>query len=143
MFGEAVVFFRPELAQDFPFIRKQGMQLCSKMRFIAAQFLALLENELWRENAARANAMARLLAERLAQAPGVRMVQPVQTNAVFAGLTPRAIARLRERFAFHVWDHAQNVVRFMTSFATTEDEVRAFALAVRTMAEEEETPGGG
>lgn len=135
MFGEAVVFFRPELAQDFPYIRKQGMQLCSKMRFIAAQFLALLEGELWRENAATANAMARLLAEELAGAPGVRITQSPQTNAVFAALAPRVIERLQRRFAFYTWDHEQNVVRFMTSFATTEAEVRAFAQAVRQAAQ--------
>jgi len=138
MFGEAVVFFRPELARDFPFIRKQGMQLCSKMRFIAAQFLALLDGELWRENAAQANAMARLLAEELADAPGVRITQSPQTNAVFAALAPRVIERLHRRFAFYTWDHEQGVVRFMTSFATTEAEVRAFAQAVR----EEAAPAG-
>lgn len=135
MFGEAVVFFRPELAQDFPYIRKQGMQLCSKMRFIAAQFLALLEGELWRENAANANAMARLLAEELAGAPGVRITQSPQTNAVFAALAPQAVEDLQQRFAFYTWDHEQNVVRFMTSFATTEAEVRAFAQAVRQAAQ--------
>jgi threonine aldolase len=135
MFGEAVVFFRPELARDFPYIRKQGMQLCSKMRFIAAQFLALLEGELWRENAARANAMARLLAEELAGAPGVRITQATQTNAVFAALAPRVIEELQRRFAFYTWDHEQGVVRFMTSFATTEAEVRTFAQAVRQAAQ--------
>jgi len=131
MFGEAVVFFRPELARDFAFIRKQGMQLCSKMRFIAAQFLALLENNLWRENAAQANAMANLLAEKLAGAPGVTIAQKPQTNAVFATLAPAAIARLQERFAFYTWDVERNLVRFMTSFATDEAEVEAFASAVR------------
>lgn len=131
MFGEAVVFFRPELAQDFAFVRKQGMQLCSKMRFIAAQFLALLENGLWRENAANANAMARLLADRLAGAPGVHITQAVETNAVFARLSPAAIARLQARFAFYTWNHEEHVVRWMTSFATTEAEVEAFAAAVR------------
>jgi len=131
MFGEAVVFFRPELAQDFPFIRKQGMQLCSKMRFIAAQFLALLEGDLWRENAAQANAMARLLAERVAGIPGVRVTQQPQTNAVFAQLAPAVIARLQARFAFYVWDVEQSVVRWMTSFATTGAEVEQFARAVR------------
>lgn len=134
MFGEAVVFFRPELARDFPFIRKQGMQLCSKMRFIAAQFLALLDGELWRENAAQANAMARLLAEELADAPGVRITQSPQTNAVFAALAPQAIEGLQRRFAFYTWDHERSVVRFMTSFATTEAEVRVFAQAVRQAA---------
>ncbi|MBU1228665.1 MAG: aminotransferase class V-fold PLP-dependent enzyme [Proteobacteria bacterium] len=131
MFGEAVVFFRPDLARDFPFIRKQGMQLCSKMRFIAAQFLALLDGGLWRANAAQANAMARLLADKVAGIPGLRLTQPVETNAVFASLAPRAIARLQERFAFYVWDHERHVVRWMTSFATTEAEVEAFAAAVR------------
>ncbi len=135
MFGEAVVFFRPELARDFPYIRKQGMQLCSKMRFIAAQFLALLDGELWRENAARANAMARLLAQELADAPGVRITQATQTNAVFAALAPRVIESLQQRFAFYTWDHEQGVVRFMTSFATTEAEVRTFARAVRQAAQ--------
>jgi len=135
MFGEAVIFFRPELAADFPFIRKQGMQLCSKMRFIAAQFLALLEGGLWRKNAQNANAMARLLAEKLADAPGVRIVQTPQTNAVFAALKPRVIESLQRRFAFYTWDYAANVVRFMTSFATTEAEVEAFAQAVRQEAQ--------
>jgi len=131
MFGEAVVFFRPELARDFAFIRKQGMQLCSKMRFIAAQFLALLENDLWRENASHANAMAQYLADKLAGAPGVVIAQKPQTNAVFAELAPAVIARLQERFAFYTWDHERNLVRFMTSFATTEAEVEIFAAAVR------------
>jgi Threonine aldolase len=131
MFGEAVVFFRPEFAAEFPYLRKQAMQLCSKMRFIAAQFLALLENGLWRENAANANAMARLLAEKLEGAPGVTIAQRPQTNAVFATLAPAVIERLQARFAFYTWDFEQNLVRFMTSFATTEAEVEAFAAAVR------------
>jgi len=131
MFGEAVIFFRPELAQDFQYLRKQAMQLCSKMRFIAAQFLALLEHDLWRENAANANAMARLLAERVEGIPGVQISQAPQTNAVFATLRPEVIARLQKRFAFYVWNHEANLVRWMTSFATTEAEVEAFAEAVR------------
>ena len=130
MFGEAVVFFRPELAQDFAFIRKQGMQLCSKMRFIAAQFLALLEGELWWQNAQNANAMARLLAHKVEGIPGVTITQPVATNAVFAQLAPEVIARLQARFAFYVWNYEENVVRWMTSFATTEAEVETFAQAV-------------
>jgi len=135
MFGEAVILFRPEFVGDFPFIRKQGMQLCSKMRFIAAQFLELLRDDgegcLWRENAARANAMARLLAGRVEDIPGVTLTQQPQTNAVFARLSPAVIARLQARFAFYIWNQEQNVVRWMTSFATTEAEVEAFAAAVR------------
>ena len=131
MFGEAVVFFRSGLAEDFRYIRKQGMQLCSKMRFIAAQFLALLDNGLWLQNARHANAMARLLADKVAAIPGVELTQPVETNAVFARLAPAAIGRLQSRFAFYTWNHADNVVRWMTSFATTEAEVEAFAEAIR------------
>lgn len=131
MFGEAVVFFRAELSRDFQYLRKQGMQLCSKMRFISAQFLALLSDGLWLENARRANAMARLLADRLSGAPGVELTQPVQTNAVFARLAPAAIERLQARFAFYTWNHQEHVVRWMTSFATTKAEVEAFAEAVR------------
>lgn len=131
MFGEAVVLFRAELARDFQYIRKQNMQLCSKMRFISAQFLALLRGGLWLENARRANAMARLLADRLADAPGVEITQPVQTNAVFARLAPSVIERLQARFAFYTWDQQEHVVRWMTSFATTKAEVEAFAAAVR------------
>lgn len=139
MFGEAVVFFKPELARDFQYLRKQGMQLCSKMRFIAAQFLALLSGKgndgLWLENARQANAMARLLAEKVRGVPGVELTQPVETNAVFARLAPAAIERLQARFAFYTWNHADNVVRWMTSFATTEAEVEAFAAAVRQEAQ--------
>jgi len=131
MFGEAVVFFRPEFAEEFQYIRKQNMQLCSKMRFIAAQFLALLDGELWLTNAGHANAMARLLAKKVAGIPGVRITQQPQTNALFASLAPAVIERLQARFAFYVWNHEDSVVRWMTSFATTEAEVEAFAAAVR------------
>ena len=84
MGGEAVIFFRPELAVNTPFIRKQGMQLSSKMRFISAQFLALFENDLWRHNAAHANAMAQRLHDAVVDIPGVTITQKVQANGVFA-----------------------------------------------------------
>ena len=127
MFGEAVVFFDSELAKDFKYVRKQSMQLHSKMRFIAAQFEALLEDELWRANAAHANAMARLLAERASDVPGVEITAPVQTNAVFARLPRKAMDALREKWFFYVWNPADNVARWMTSFDTTEADVEAFA----------------
>lgn len=88
MFGEAVLIFNPELSRDFAFIRKQGMQLHSKMRFISAQFEALLSNELWKRNAAHANRMASMLANELQQIPGITITQPVQGNGVFAILPP-------------------------------------------------------
>jgi threonine aldolase len=128
--GEAVVFLNPELARDAVFLRKQSAQLASKMRFIAAQFTALLHGDLWLRNARHANALARRLAERVAAARGVEVTQPVQANAVFARLPPAAIAELRERTRFYVWDEAAGEVRWMTAFDTTEDDVDRFAADV-------------
>lgn len=130
MFGEAVVFFKPELGRQFKFIRKHGMQLPSKMRFIAAQFSALFENELWLHNARHANAMAQRLAKKLEAINGVRITQKVEANGVFAILAPEAIKKLREKYFFHTWDESKNEVRWMTSFDTTESDVDAFVEAV-------------
>jgi threonine aldolase len=130
MGGEAVVFFKPELAESTPFIRKQGMQLSSKMRFISAQFLALFENDLWRHNAAHANAMARRLHDAVVGIPGVTITQRVQANGVFAILPEQAIAKLQEAYPFYAWDEARNEVRWMCSWDTTEDDIDAFARLV-------------
>jgi threonine aldolase len=130
MGGEAVVFFRPELAQDTPFIRKQQMQLASKMRFISAQFLALFENELWRHNASHANAMAVRLRDAVGAIPGVTITQQVQANGVFAVLPEQAIPKLQEAFHFYTWDEARHEVRWMCSWDTTEDDIDSFARLV-------------
>ncbi len=132
MFGEAVVFFNPDLAREFKYIRKQAMQLNSKMRFIAAQFDALLSNDLWRRNAAHANAMAQRLAERVGNLPGVTITQPVEANGVFARLPQRIIAPLQAHTSFYVWDKADNIVRWMTSFDTTAEDIDTFARQVET-----------
>ena len=126
MFGEAVVFLGPRGADTYKYVRKQGMQLHSKMRFIAAQYEALLTDELWRENAERSNAMARLLAELAGAVPGVEITRPVETNGVFARIPKAAIAPLRERHFFYTWNEERGEVRWMASFDTTEDDVRAF-----------------
>lgn len=126
MFGEAVLFFNTELARDFKYIRKQGMQLASKMRFISAQFLAMFEKDLWRKNASHANAMAKLLAREAGRVPGVRIVREVESNGVFAALPPEAIPTLKEAFYFYVWDEAHSVVRWMTAFDTTPEDVTSF-----------------
>lgn len=134
MFGEAVVFFRPELARDFRYLRKQGMQLASKMRFIAAQFSAMLSDELWRANASRANAMALRLADAARKVPGVELTRAVESNAVFARMPAAAVPRLLERFFFYVWnndDPAWPEVRWMCSFDTTPEDIAAFAAALR------------
>jgi len=127
MGAEAVVFFRPDLAQDFLFVRKQGMQLASKMRYMSAQMEALLTNDLWRRNAEHANRMAQLLEQALRKIPGIKIVYPVQANGVFAQIPREAIEKIQERYFFYVWSEAESVVRWMCSFDTTEEDVQEFA----------------
>jgi threonine aldolase len=129
--GEAVVVLEPALAEGFEWLRKQSLQLASKMRFLAAQFEALLRDDLWLSNARQANAMAARLAAALDGVPGLRITRAVQTNAVFATLPARAREALMESFAFYVWDEAAGEVRWMCSWDTTESDVDAFAAAVR------------
>lgn len=130
LLGEAVVCFHPELSRDTLFIRKQKMQLASKMRFVAAQFSALLGDDLWLENASHANRMAKLLAAKATSIPGVKIVQPVQANAVFASLPRPALQKLLERYFFYTWDEGKNEVRWMCSFNTTEQQIDDFAKAI-------------
>lgn len=130
LLAEAVVIRDPRLAEDFRYIRKQSAQLASKMRFVACQFVALLEDGLWRRNAEHANAMAALLADRVRDVPGVRITQPVQANEVFAIVPHDAIAPLASEFDFYVWDERAGEVRWVTSWDTTEDDVVRFAEAV-------------
>jgi threonine aldolase len=129
--AEAVVFLNPELGLGFEYLRKQSMQLASKMRFLAAQFDALLHDELWLRCARHANAMAARLADAAADIPGLTLTRPVQTNAVFATLPADAIASLQEQFAFYVWDERRGEVRWMCSWDTTDDDVDRFAAAVQ------------
>lgn len=132
LFGEAVVFLRDGLGADFRFVRKQCAQLASKMRFIAAQFVALYGGDLWIENARHANRMAQLLAREMAQVPGVRITQPVEANEVFAVLPREAIEPLAEEFGFYVWDERAGEVRWVTSWDTTASDVDAFVAGVKS-----------
>jgi threonine aldolase len=134
MGAEALIVMRPGLAADAPYLRKQETQLTSKMRFVAAQFGALLHDDLWRANAAHANAMARRLADGTAAIGGVGIVHPVQANGVFARLCPRHIAALRRDWTFHLWDEHESVVRWMTAFDTTEADVDTFLTSIRETA---------
>ena len=124
---EAVLFFRPELAEDFSFVRKQGMQLASKMRYLSVQMEALLTDDLWRRNAEQANRMARLLEQEMKKIPRVRIVYPVEANGVFAQIPREAIEKIQERYFFYVWNEEESVARWMCSFDTTEEDVREFA----------------
>lgn len=125
--AEAVVFFDKKLAQEFLYLRKQGMQLASKMRFISAQLDALLSNQLWRKNAEHSNRMAKLLEKEVRKIPQVKIVHTVEANGVFAKIPRRAIAKLQKRYFFYVWDEHHSVVRWMCSFDTTEQDVKRFA----------------
>jgi len=127
MFGEAIVFFNKNLTGDFKYIRKQGMQLGSKMRFISAQFNALLSNDLWRRNAKHSNDMAGYLEEKVKHIPGIKITQPVEANAVFAILPAESIPELQKQFFFYVWDETTSEVRWMTSFDTTKEDIDRFA----------------
>jgi threonine aldolase len=129
--AEAVIVMREQLAAHGPFHRKQQMQLGSKMRFTAAQFTALLNDKLWLRGAQRANGMAARLASGVADIPGVSIRYPVESNAVFAALSTERIAALQREWSFHTWIESENVVRWMTSFDTTEDDVDLFLDAIR------------
>jgi threonine aldolase len=127
---EAVIVMRPADAVNAPYLRKQHMQLSSKMRFLAAQFNALLTDGLWLRNAAHANAMATRLAAGLAEIPGVEVIYPVQADAVFARLDPDHVAALRRDWTFYGWNESTSTVRWMTAFDTQESDVDAFLTAI-------------
>ena len=129
--GEAVIFFDRDLAQNFPYRRMQGMQLSSKMRFIAAQFDALFTDDLWLESARHANRMAGLLAEGIAGLPGCKLNQAVQANEVFATVPREHIAKMQEACYFSVWDETISEARFVASFDTTEADLDHFLSTAR------------
>jgi threonine aldolase len=131
MYGEAVVFFDKSLAKDFKYTRKQGTHLPSKMRFISAQFEALLANELWRKNAQHANQMAQRLASELEKIPQITLTQKVESNGVFAIVPKKFVPLLQKRYFFYVWKEEISEVRFMTSFDTTESDIADFISLVR------------
>ena len=133
MGAEAVVVFDRARAPAALFGRKQATQLPSKMRFVAAQFEALLRDGLWRRNAAHANRMAQRLAEGAARVPGVTITQPVEANAVFARMPRERIAPLQARRSFLLWDAARAEVRWMCAFDTTPEDVDAFLAELRTV----------
>lgn len=131
MFGEAVVILNTGLNKQFRYIRKQGMQLHSKMRYIAAQFNAYLSDSLWLRNAEHANRMASMLAHKLGDIPETDIVYPVETNGVFVSLPSQTIPRLQKRFFVHVWDEHRSAVRIMTAFNTREKDIESLVSAIK------------
>ena len=133
MIGESVVFLNPELAKDYKYRRKQGLQLCSKMRFLAVQFEAYFNNELWRRNAEHSNRMAQLLYNKVKDIPQVKVVYPVQVNGVFVKLPRNVWTELQKQYFFYDWDLDNDVVRWMCSFDTTEADIENFVAALKQL----------
>ena len=131
MFGDAIVFFNKNLSKNFEYIRKQGMHLTSKMRFISAQFEALLSNNLWLKNAKHANKMAQLLYNEVKDMPQIKITQEVQSNAVFASLPKRKISKIQKKYFFHIFDEHTSEVRWMCSYNTTKDDILNFVKEIK------------
>jgi len=137
MGAESVIILNPALkaSETLGYIRKQYMQLASKMRFISAQFVALLDDGLWRTNAEHSNAMAQYLAAKVAGIAGVTITQPVEANAVFAIIPESITAALQEVTPFYVWNEMTNEVRWMCSWDTTTEDIDTFVKALTTLTE--------
>lgn len=133
MFGEAIIFFNPALSQYFKYVRKQGMQLHSKMRFISAQFDALLNNNLWERNANHANTMAKYLEKEMMGIKEIKITQSVDANGVFAILPPSIVPILQEQNYFYVWNEKTSEVRLMCSFDTSKNEIDAFVARMKEL----------
>ncbi len=126
MMGEAICFLKPGLSSDFKYIRKQGMQLASKMRFISAQYIAYFRNDLWKNCASHSNAMAATLAEKLKGIDDVRITQKVQSNGVFVIIPKAAAEKVMKHYFFYSWNETTSEYRLMTSWDTTEEDIDEF-----------------
>ena len=126
MSGEAIIFFNKNLSRDFKYIRKQGMQLTSKMRYISAQFITLLSNNLWLENAQHANKMAKYLETKLKKIPGVKLTHKTETNGVFVIIPSKYIPIIQKKYFFYVWNEQISEIRLMTSFDTKKEDIDDF-----------------
>ena len=133
MMGEAVLVFNDELKANAPYFQKQSAQLFSKNRFIAAQFKALLSNDLWLRMATHANKMAQILSAEIQQLPGVKITRKVQANAVFAIIPQKAIEPLQAKYPFYIWDEETLELRWMCSFDTTEEDIENFVCTLRDL----------
>lgn len=126
MAGEAVCFLRKGLSRDFKYIRKQGMHLASKMRYISAQYIAYFRDDLWKSLASHANRMAQVFAQKLSVISNLRITQEVQSNGVFVIIPPEVAEKLQKKYFFYPWDEAISEYRLMASWDTTEKEIDDF-----------------
>jgi threonine aldolase len=131
MYGEAICFLKPNIAQDFKYVRKQGMQLASKMRFISAQFIAYFENDLWKRSASNANKAAQYLATKLAEIEEVKITQKVQSNGIFVIMPPDVAESLKQEYYFYTWNEFCSEYRLMTSWDTTEEDIDGFIFLLK------------
>lgn len=125
LFGEVIVFFDSKLANEFDYIQKQSLQLHSKMRFLSAQFIPYLEKNIWHRNAKHANDICQLLAAGLKKS-GIKFAYPVESNQIFAFFPDELITATQGKFPYYVWNKEANLVRLITSFDTTENDVNQF-----------------
>lgn len=135
MIGEAIVSLNKDLSKGFKFYRKQGMQLLSKMRFVSAQFVAYLSNELWKENASNANNMGKYFADRLLEIPGVALKSKPETNMLFVYMKKDLINSLQKEFDFYLIDEETNLIRLVTSFDTSKDDIDNFIEFIKNIQE--------
>ncbi len=135
MIGEAVLIFNDELKKHAAFYQKQSAQLFSKNRFIAAQFVALLSDNLWLNMAKHANKMAALLVSEVSRIQGVTITRKTEANAIFAIIPAKAVVPLQQKYRFYVWNEATGELRWMCSFDTTENEVYDFAQTLKALCE--------
>jgi threonine aldolase len=126
MLGEAICFLKPGLAADFKYIRKQGMQLASKMRFISAQFIAYFRDDLWKKCASHSNAMAGILANKIMEIKSLKITQPVQSNGVFVIIPQKVAEKVMQQYFFYPWNEKKSEYRLMTSWDTTEEDIEEF-----------------
>ena len=126
MCGESICFLKPGLSTDFKYIRKQGMQLASKMRFISAQYIGYFRNDLWKKCASNSNAMAKIFAEKLKQIPEVEVTQKVQSNGVFVIIPDKVAEKMRNFYFFYPWDEKKSEWRLMCSWDTEGKDIEDF-----------------
>ena len=136
LMGESAVILNPQLDVDLKYRRKQMAQLCSKMRFMAVQLEAYLTTGVWQRNAAHSNHMAQLLHNALLSIPQAKIMYPVQANSVFVKLPNKVWNALLNDYFFYLWDEEQDVVRWMCSFDTNEDDINNLIQALKQRLQE-------
>jgi len=133
MQGETVISFRPEITENMPFYRKQSAQLASKMRYLSAQFLPYLTDDLWLSNARHANRQAAKLVQILKQYPQIKFTQPPETNQLFFTLPKDIAQKLSEKYFFYYWNEAQSEIRLVTSWDTTDEDIEKIGLTLKEL----------